>query len=228
MGGMGAGGYAQMGTAISGDIVGGIGGLISALGYKRPSVPRAEGMELRLRQLAQAQLLGGGQQLLGATALYNQLAPILMGQLPGIHYVPGSVADPAQGGSGSASPSPMANYQHALANFQQQQGMQQQLTALNRQFKGMKPGAARHDIKMQRRSLRQQLKQMPTAPQLERQEYLGGTAGSMNPAMFDVRQGTPETGPSPDTLESLRSLMQSYDTGPDYSSIYQGAGGQRY
>src|SRR5262249_12836972 len=131
-GGGGAGGYLRMGAARAGDTAGGIGSLTAAENYKRPRLPPATGYEQRLRQLAQSQLLGGGQQLLGATALYNQMAPILMGMLPGMHYVPGSVADPSMPGSGAGSSSPMANYQHALQNFQQQQGLQQQLTSLNR------------------------------------------------------------------------------------------------
>ena len=131
---MGASNYASMGTGISGDIVGGIGSLIAAENYHRPRLPPAVGPELRLRQLAQSQLLGGGQQLLGGTALYNQLAPILMGQLPGMHYVPGGQT--MGGGTGAqasytgdptgAQTNPMASYQQALQNWQSQQALLQQ------------------------------------------------------------------------------------------------------
>src|SRR5215475_12211718 len=140
----GAGGYAQMGTALSGDIVGGIGSLIAAENYKRPRLPPAVGPELRLRQLAQSQLLGGGQQLLGATALYNQLAPILMGQLPGMHYVPGTGAgtggaDASMPGTGAATSDPLTNYAHALAASQANVGRQSQLNQLRAQRKALRP-----------------------------------------------------------------------------------------
>jgi len=227
-GGAGAGGYAQMGTALSGDIVGGIGSLIAGENYKRPRLPPATGYEQRLRQLAQSQLLGGGQQLLGATALYNQMAPILMGMLPGMHYIPGSAADPSMPGSGAASSSPMTNYQHALQNFQQQQGLQQQLTGLNRQIKYLHPGAQRKALKQQKRTVRGQLQQMPTAAQLERQEFMGATQPDQS--MYNISQASaPATPPTADSLAAIRSLMDSYSSGsPNLSNLYQqqiGGGG---
>jgi hypothetical protein len=78
-----------MGTAGMGGILGGIGDIIQASNYEQPHLESPSDTERRLRRLAQSQLLGGGQEMLGATHLYNQLAPILMGQLPGMHYVPG-------------------------------------------------------------------------------------------------------------------------------------------
>jgi hypothetical protein len=236
---MGASNYAQMGTALSGSLVGGIGGLIEAQNYKRPRLPPATGPELRLRQLAQDQLLGGGQQLLGATALYNQLAPILMSQLPGMHYVPGSGGAPgstAGNAPSSGSDSPMASYQQALQNYQHQQGLAQQRTQLRAQLKGAKGKAAKQAIKQQLKPVKQQLKSLPDAAALERMQYLGGV--QQNPAMFDVRMGganpsDPSQGApsSADTLGSIHDLMTSLNTGPDYLQDYQqsaGGGSPRY
>lgn len=223
-GGAGAGGYAQMGTALSGDIIGGIGGLIEAQNYHRPRLPPAVGPELRLRQLAQSQLLGGGQQLLGATALYNQLAPILMGQLPGMHYVPGSTtgtgATDGTGGMGTSNP--LASYQQALAASQANVGRQSQLNQLKAQRKALRPGPSpeRQALRQQIQILNRTIKANPTAAQLDRQQYMAGTMGAQNPALFDVRQGTPETGPTSDTLASIQKLMNSYNSGPSLTDLY--------
>jgi len=225
MAGAGAGGYAQMGTALSGDIVGGIGGLIQAQNYHRPRLPPATGYELRLRQLAQNQLLGGGQQMLGATALYNQLAPILMGQLPGLHYVPGSGGtDVGAPGTGAATSSPMANYQHALAAMQQQQALVQQRTGLRAQRKGAKGHAAKKGFTQQIKDLNRQINSLPTAGQLERQESMGATQTPMS--MYNVQQGPPDTGGmDQQTLGQIQDLMRNYSQGPSLLDVYQQRGG---
>lgn len=213
----------QQGTALSGDIVGGIGGLVSSLGYERPKLPPATGMEQRLRQLAQSQLLGGGQQLLGATALYNQLAPILMSQLPGMRYVPGtSGAQDGTGAGAGGGGSPMADYQTALKNYQTQQGLLQQRTALRAQLKGAKGQAAKRAIRQQLRPLKRQIESLPTAAQLERQQYLGGV--QQRPEMFDVRMGGQDTA-TPTSLGSINDLIQGLSTGPNFLDIYRGIGG---
>ena len=232
-GGAGAGGYMQMGTALSGDLVGGIGGMIEALNYKKPRLKEASGMEQRLRQLAQAQLLAGGQQTLAGTALYNQLAPILMSQLPGMHYVPGTGdTGTGQAGAVGSSGSPMANYQQALQAYQNQQGLQQQLQSLKAQRKGMKPGADRRALKQQIKGVRKQVKSLPSAASLERQEYLGGV--QQNPALFNVSMsggggdgggGSPSSaGGAGDSLAAVRSLMDSLGGGPSGGG---GGGGQQ-
>jgi len=243
-GGAGMGNYMQMGTALSGDIVGGIGGMIEALNYQQPHLREAAGMEQRLRQLAQSQILGGGQETLGGMALYNQLAPILMSQLPGMHYVPGTGGANGTGQSGQvgSSGSPMANYQQALQAYQSQQGLQQQLTALKAQRKGMKPGADRRALKGQIKDLRKQVKGLPTAAQLERQQYQAGA--QVNPAMYNVSMGgggggdggggSPSSaGGAGDSLAAVRNLMSSLGgsggggagAGPSLSDIYRNAAG---
>lgn len=225
-GGAGAGGYAQMGTALSGSLVGGIGGLIEAQNYHRPHLPPATGPELRLRQTAQDQILAGGQQLLGATALYNQLAPILMSQLPGMHYVPGTGGAPGAGAGNapsSGSQSPMASYQQALQNYQNQQGLLQQRTALRAQLKGAKGKQAKQAIRQQLKPLKQQIKSLPDAAALERQQYLAGV--QQNPAMFDVRSSDTTPANTTDTLDNIRSLMTSLNTQPSYLDQYQNSGG---
>jgi hypothetical protein len=241
----GAGGYAQMGTAISGDIVGGIGSLIAGENYKRPRLPPATGPELRLRQLAQSQILGGGQQLLGATALYNQLAPILMSQLPGMHYVPGGGGG-GGGGTGSqvsqtgqpggATTSPMASYQQALQNYQAQQALAQQRTSMRAQLKGMTAGPAKHALRQQLKGVKRAIKATPTPAQLERQQYLAGA----QPGYYDIRMGgdtgagtaTPGVLPPSDTasLGSINDLLASLGSGaPNYLNQYQQAiGGGGY
>src|SRR5215831_336829 len=231
---MGGGGYMSTGTALSGDIVGGIGGLIASQNYQRPVLPTPGPAEDALRRLAMTQLLGGGQQLLGATALYNQLAPILMGQLPGMHYVPGGAgADASMPGTGAATASPMANYQQSLAAMRANQGLQSQLQSLRGQRRALRPGPSpqRRDLRQQIQTVNRTLKQQPKPWQLERQQYLAGTMGSQNPAMFNVQQGAPATAPTSDTLDAIRQLMSAYSSssGPDLSNLYQqqiGGGGQ--
>jgi hypothetical protein len=235
----------QAGTALSGDIVGGIGSLIAGENYKRPRLPPATGPELRLRQLAQSQILGGGQQLLGATALYNQLAPILMSQLPGMHYVPGGGGG-GGGGTGSqvsqtgqpggATTSPMASYQQALQNYQNQQALAQQRTSMRAQLKGMTAGPAKHALRQQLKGVKRALKATPTAAQLERQQYLAGA----QPGYYDIRMGgdtgagtgTPGVLPPSDTasLGSINDLLASLGSGaPNYLNQYQQAlGGGGY
>jgi hypothetical protein len=238
---MGAGGYAQMGTALSGDIVGGIGSLIAGENYKKPKMPPATGPELRLRQLSQSQILGGGQQLLGGTALYNQLAPILLGQLPGMHYVPGGGGG---GGDGTgaqvgqtgdptgAQTSPMASYTQALQNYQNQQALAQQRTSMRAQLKGMPAGPAKHALKKQLHGVNRAIKATPTAAQLERQQYLAGT----QPGAFDIRMGgAADTsggmgGLPPSSQTSLGSINDLINPGggQDYLSAYRRAAGGGY
>lgn len=221
----GAGGYAQMGTALSGDIVGGIGSLIAAENYRRPRLPPATGPELRLRQLAQSQLLGGGQQLLGATALYNQLAPILMSQLPGMHYTPGTVTagmsggqdGTGTGGTSGGGTNPMSSYQEALQNYRNQQGLVQQRSRLKAQLKGAKGKAARQPLRQQLRGVKQSIKALPPINELERQQYLGGV--QQDPSMFNTGMSGAPAG-SMDSLGSINDLMAQ---NPDLLSAFRGS-----
>ena len=252
---MGGAAGAQAGVAGMGAILGGIGDIIQAQNYHRPRLPPAVGYEQRLRQLAQSQLLGGGQQLLGATALYNQMAPVLMSQLPGMSYHPGSAAgavgDTIMSGGGAGG-SPMASYQQSLQNRSQQQALQQHLTALNAQMKGLKPGASpqRKSLRQERKSVKQELKGLPTAAQLERQSFMTGT--QPNPELYDIRmggggmQGTSSAGMGDQgfnlggggggggdsgSLASVRGLMDALGGGqphPDFLSSYYGAGGSQF
>ena len=244
---MGASSYASMGTGISGDIVGGIGQLIMAQNYKKPKMPPATGPELRLRQLAQSQLLGGGQELLGGTALYTQLAPILLSQLPGMHYVPGGSGGGGignQGASGSqvgqtadptgAQTSPMASYQQALQNYQQQQALQQQKQSMKAQLTGMTAGPAKKALRQQLHGVRRALKAMPDAATLERQNYMAGA----QPGSYDIRMGPaadtsggmgPISGTgAPTGQTSLGSINDLMNPGGSYLNRFQQAQGGGY
>jgi multidrug efflux pump subunit AcrA (membrane-fusion protein) len=220
------GGYAQMGTALSGSMVGGIGGLIEAQNYKRPRLPPANGPELRLRQLAQSQLLGGGEQLLGGTALYNQLAPILMSQLPGMSYHPGGGSADGSTGSqadstgqpGGAQTSPMASYQQALQNWQNQQALLQQKQSMKAQLKGMNAGAQKKQLRQQFKGVKRQIKATPDAATLERQQYLAGA----QPGAYDIRMGA-----APDVSGGMTGSDQSLGSINDLMGSL-GGGGQNY
>lgn len=198
-GGMGAGAY----EGILGGTLGGIGDIVSSASYSRPKLKPATGMELRLRQLAQDQLLGGGQQLLGATALYNQMAPALMSMLPGMHYVPGGSGNGGSGGGaggpsgggaagGGSSNGPGGDYAQALQGYQGGQQLQNQLNQLKAQIKGAKPGQGRQQLIKQRNQLQQQIKGTQPVNQLERQAYMAGS----QPGSYDIQMGPPAPMPS--------------------------------
>jgi hypothetical protein len=233
MGGMAATGA---GLSIMGGTLGGIGDIIQSQNYHRPHLPPATGPELRLRQLAQSQLMGGGQELLGGTALYNQLAPILMSQLPGMSYVPGGSSGQNLGGSGGGSQAsqmaqpggaqtnPMASYQQALQNWQQQQALAQQKQSMKAQLTGMTQSPQKKALRQQFKGVKRALKAMPDPATLERQEY---TAGAL-PGSYNVQMGgAPDTSggmgggaamSQPSSLGSINDLMQQLG----------GGGGQNY
>jgi len=217
---MGGGSYGGVIAGGIGATLGGIGDMISALNYKRPRLQPATGPELRLRQLAQDQLLAGGQQSLAGTALYNQYAPLLMGMLPGMHYVPGDSGDGGTSGGGGGG-GPVQSYTDALQAQQNQRAKRQQLTALNAQIKGMKPGANRRGLRQQRKVLQQDIKKLPTASQLERQSYMAGTQPDQS--MYDIRQSAPPA----DSLAAYRGLIDGMSGAPPASllDLYHGAGG---
>jgi hypothetical protein len=230
-GGMGAG----AGIGIMGGILGGIGDIISSQNYKRPHLAEATGYEKRLRDLAQSQLLAGGQQTLGGTALYNQMVPMLMGMLPGMKYHPGTSGE-AGGAGGSAggggATGPLASYQDALKNYQQQVALAQQRTALRAKMKGGKmkgpghlQGPARKDLKNQLRDINQQIASQPTQAQRERQMYTAGVQPA-NTDIYNIR--TAEPGSAESSLAAIQGMMDAIHHGQpktDLSSIYQGAGG---
>ena len=121
-----------------GGTLGGIGDIVSAASYQRPKLKDASGMELRLRQLAQAQLLGGGQETLGGHGALqpdgadphvavagHELRP---GDLRRRGSSLGGVGDTSTGGGSAGGSSPAQSYQTALGNYQQQQALQQQMT----------------------------------------------------------------------------------------------------
>jgi hypothetical protein len=201
-----------------GGTLGGIGDIIAATSYKRPKLPEPGGQEKRLRTLAQAQLIGGGQQLLGGQALYNQLAPVLLGQLPGMTIRPtggggagaGGEGTTAAGGAAAGGPG-MADYQEALANYQAAVGRQQRLTSVEAQLKATKKGPEKRALRQERKTLKKQQKGSPTVPQLERQLYQAGSS----PAPVSVSMGTGDTGglggfgtaASPSLRSSLAEIM---------------------
>jgi hypothetical protein len=193
------------GLGIMGGILGGVGDIIQAQNYHKPHLEPATGREKRLRDLAQSQLIGGGQQLLGGTALYNSMVPMLMSQLPGMHYVPGTSGGGDMGGGGSAA--------------------QQQLTQLKANRRAAKGKPAKRDARQAVKAQKQLIKGMPTVAERERQMY---TAGTQQPNMdiYNIHQGAP---PSQDsTLASIRGMMDSLQQrpdSPDLAAIYNRGGG---
>jgi len=204
-----------------GALLGGIGDIISATNYERPHLPEPTDPERRLRRLAQGQLIGGGQELLAGTHLYNQLAPILMGMLPGMHYVPGEGGGPP-GAGGGVSPS-MGSYDDSLHALQQTRDRNNRLTALNAQIAGMKKGAERRGLRQERKQLKKDIKGAPKEWQLEQQMYRSGT----QPGSFDIRQApaaTPRSslGNINELLSGLQGSMGGYGgtAHPDLMSAY--------
>src|SRR5215471_18663726 len=122
---MGGAAAAGQWSGILGGTLGGIGDIIQAQNYHRPKLPEATGYEKRLRDLAQSAYIGGGQELLGGVNMYNQMAPLLMGMLPGMKYVPGTVGGGGTDGTGATSgqgdgqTSPLGSYQQSLQALQQ-------------------------------------------------------------------------------------------------------------
>lgn len=202
------------GLGIMGGTLGGIGDIISATNYERPHLEAPGGQESRLRSLTNAQLIGGGQEMLGGQALYNQMVPMLLGQLPGITMTPtgggGGGGDGGGGGAGGGGYG-MADYSTALANYQNAVGRQQKLTALQAQLKGTKKGPEKKALRQQVKALKKEKKGSPTVPQLERQLYQAGSA----PPNITVAPSSGETGPlggfgtggSPSLKSSLAEIM---------------------
>jgi len=214
-GAAGVGGY----LGILGGTLGGIGDIIGASSYKRPRLHPATGPELRLRQLAQDQLLAGGQESLAGTALYNQYAPLLMGMLPGMHYVPG---DSTSSGTATGG-GPVESYTQALQAQQAQRAKKQQLTAMNAQIKGMQKGPQRRDLRQQRKVLKRDIKSLPNAAALERQSYMAGT--QPNQSMYDIRQSAAP--PLSDSLAAYRGLIDGMSGASPLSllDLYHSSGG---
>lgn len=203
MGGMAGTGVAMQGM---GTTLGAIGDIIQWLGYERPQLAEPGGQERRLRSLAQHQLLGGGMQALGGTALYNQMAPLLLGMLPGMRYVPGAEGSGGGGGGGGG----LRSYQDALQQYQTQQAATRRLRDVKGQLKGKGIGRqTRQGLRKERRTLKQQLRTLPNATQLERSSYLTGTM----PQSFDIRRAE-SAGPSADTLAAIRGMMDAESDAP--------------
>lgn len=203
MGGGGGSYGASTGMAGMGGILGGIGDIIQAANYKPPHLPEPTDAERRLRRIAQGQLIGGGQELLGGTHLYNQLAPILMSQLPGMHYVPGSGGGPGASTGGMSGGGGLDAYTQQLQQMQQNQAKQNQLNALNAQIKGMKKGPDRKAAIKQRKGLKQDVKGQVPDWRLEQEMYRSGTQA---PSM-DIRQGPPASPQS--SLGDINTLLAS-------------------
>src|SRR5262245_33328923 len=213
MAGMGATGA---GFNMMGGTLGAIGDIIAASNYERPRLPDPSETERNLRRLAINQLQGGGQQTLGATALYNQMAPMLMGMLPGMHYVPGT--DGGAGGGGGGGTGPLGSYQDALRTMQETQQRAQHLKDLNRQIKGMKAGAERRGLRQERQALRKQIKTSPRVADTQRMAYRAGTTPNLE--MFDIRQTSPQTAQG--SMAAYRGMMDAMQGNqPDFNALYQ-------
>jgi len=210
-----------------GGTLGGIGDIISAIGYKRPKLPQPGGQELRLRDIVQDQLIGGGLQYAAGQNLYNQMTPTLLSMLPGMTVTGGgSGAGGGGGGDGtgnlgmpsSATPSAgtaspvQSNYQTALNNYQTVVGRNQQIQSLKAQLKGMQKGADKTAVRQQLKSAKKAKKGDITAPQAERAVYQGASApptftmGAPGSAPSDSGQG-PLGNLAPSTQSSLAQIM---------------------
>lgn len=217
------------GLGIMGGILGGVGDIMSAANYERPSLPEPGGQEARLRRLAQNQLLAGGQQSLGGMALYNQMAPLLMGMLPGMSYVPGEeppqsfggvigdVTHPAQGG--------LASYRDSLQLLQETQARNQQIADLKRQRSAAKGKAAKRRFTAQIKPLGRTAKGAPRVQDAERRMYQAGT--QVDPSIYNIRRA-PAAAPGASGLEGLslgaiRGMMDADSgAGPDLAALYGG------
>jgi hypothetical protein len=177
------------GLGIMGGTLGGIGDIISAHKYKRPAYPATTPEEQRLRSTATDQILAGGQSYLGGMNLLNQMTPMMMGMIPGMHVTPQAAA---AGGGMAPGVSGMQDYKTALQNYQNQLGTQQQVTALTAQLKTLKKGAQKQQVRQQLKSAKQALKGMPSMTQSERNVY----QGAATPAPMSVRMGTDTSGPA--------------------------------
>ena len=244
MAGAGATGGA---LSILGGIMGSVGDILAAEKYKPPKLPPATGYEQRLRQIAQDQLIGGGQELLAGQNLYNQMTPMLLGMLPGMSIRQTGAGQGGATGTGGAAGTtpgtpetgtPMAGYQQALSNYQQAVGRNQQLSSINKQLKVMKKGPDKAALRKQRNALRRQKKAQPAVADFERQMYLAGST----PPTYDVSMGdTTQTdaGPmanvGPSAQSTLAQIMgylhgtqatQTPTTTPDFLAQYStGLGG---
>jgi len=208
-----AAGGAGMGMNAMGATMGGIGDLISALGYQRPKLQQPGGQEQRLRSLAQGQAIGGGLESIQGTALYNQLLPAMMSLVPGMTVTPAG----APGGGGAAGPSaqanaanaPMASYQQALANYQAGIGRNQTIQNLKDQLKTMGAGPNKKATRQQLKSLRKQNRGQPTVPQLERQIYQAATVAPQMNVTMDSTNAPAATGPGTVAGQQLSPTNQS-------------------
>ena len=217
MGGGGGSYGASAGMAGTGAILGGIGDIIQAANYKQPHLPAPSDTERRLRRLAQSQLLGGGQELLGGTALYNQMAPILMGQLPGMHYVPGQGGSDGGmgGGAGSGSGQQLGSYQDSVNALQQSQQQQARLAQMNAQIKGMKKGPEKKAAVQERKALKKETKNAVPQWRLEQQTYQAGA----RPPTFDIRQAPPASAGS--SLGDINALLGNLGNHQSLLAAYQ-------
>lgn len=214
------------GLGIMGGILGGVGDIMSAAKYERPSLPQPGMQEARLRQLAQNQLLGGGQQTLAGTALYNQMAPMLMGMLPGMHYTPGT---PDTGGA-SGDQGGLDSYGEALAQLQAAQALQQQKTVQKAALKGMKAGPEKKAARKTFKDLKRTIKSQPSVQARERMQYTAGTRPSAD--LYNISQGpaaSMSAAPSGDfggmSLAAIRGMMDADQGTPNLEALYQGMGG---
>lgn len=215
MAGAGMAGAGAM-TSGMGATLGGIGDIISALNYDRPSLKEPGGQEARLRSLTNAQMIGGGQQMLAGNALYNQMVPMLLGQLPGMS-IKQTGGTAGEGGSGAGPGG--ASYNDALTRYNAALGRQQQLKALQAQVKGMQKGAEKKATRQQIKSLKRAKKGDQKIPALERQMYQAGTAPpqiTVAPSGTDTAPlGGQGSGGSPSLQSSLAEIMGFLQSGKD-------------
>jgi hypothetical protein len=222
-GGAGVGTYAD----IFGAAIGGGGDWMQANSYRVPRLDQPGPQESALRRWANQQIRGGTQQLQGATALYNQMAPILLGQLPGMRMVPTGSATESGGGGGagsslgtSDSESALGSYQQNLQALQQSQQREERIRSLKRQVQATKVGPARKALKKQLYGLRQEKKASPTLASYERDAM----NAAMRPPTPEIRMAQSQPAGPEGSLAAVRGMMDAYRGAParDLMSLYQG------
>ena len=218
------GGATGAGLGIMGGIMGGIGDIMSAANYERPKLPEPGDQESALRRWAQNYIRGGGQQLQGATNLYNEMSPILLSQLPGMSMVPAGPGETGMGGD----PSALGSYQDSLKALQAAQARQLQIDQLKRQ-KTTAKGKDKKGVQKQLKALNKEKKGSLSIQQLERNKSNIASTPPSPRISYGGSQGgggAPGQAPQQDTLSALQGLMDGLQGGsPDLQQIYQGAMG---
>ena len=134
------------GLGILGGITGGIGDIMASSKYERPKLPPAKQTESHYRRNVKQLLDQARQQYEGATGIYNQMAPFLLGDLAGlgVEYTPDAGAQ--------------ASLDQAYGAYQDRLDAENQLNQLQANKRGAKKGADRKAAKKELKQFKKGLK----------------------------------------------------------------------